>query len=71
MAKITKDMKIMEVLDAHPEAGELLMEAGLGCVGCPMSMHETIEQGFSVHGLEAEEINGIIDELNKSLERAS
>lgn len=63
--KITKDMKISEVLDGNPDAAEVLYEIGFGCIGCPMSIHETIEQGASVHGMSEKEINEIVKELNR------
>ena len=63
--KITKQMNIMEVLDKNPEAGEILMEAGLGCIGCGMAHAETLEQGLMAHGFEGKEIDKVIEKLNK------
>lgn len=63
--KITRDMKINDVLEKNPEAAQTLFEAGLSCIGCPLSMHETIEQGFSAHGMDDDDIDEIIKELNK------
>ena len=62
--KITKDMPIQHVLETYPQTSEILMEAGLGCIGCPFSQQETIEQGFSVHGMDSEEIDEIVEQLN-------
>ncbi len=63
--KITKNTKISEALQIDPQAAEILFKAGLMCVGCPMSMQETIEQGCLAHGIEKKEINKIIERLNK------
>jgi|GEM_PF-4228708 len=39
---ITKDMVIREVIQASPEAAEILMAHGMGCVGCPGAQMETL-----------------------------
>jgi len=59
--KITKDMNFIEVLETKPEAGEILFRNGMHCVGCAMSMYETLEQGAMAHGLDPDKI---VDELN-------
>ena len=63
--KITKEMNIMEVLDKNPDAAEILMKAGLGCIGCAMAHAETLEQGLQAHGFESKQINEVIEKLNK------
>ncbi|MDO5027571.1 MAG: DUF1858 domain-containing protein [Tissierellia bacterium] len=49
---ITKDMKINEVIRIKPRTLGTLMNFGLGCIGCPASQMETIEQAAAVHGLD-------------------
>jgi len=63
--KITKTTKLSEVLRENPNAAEILFEAGLMCIGCPMAMQETIEEGCLAHGIKKKEIDKIIKELNK------
>lgn len=63
--KITKNTKIGELLDEKPEAAGLLIKAGMGCVGCPMAQMETIEQGCLAHGVREEELDKLIEKLNK------
>jgi len=63
--KITKKTKLNEVLNINPKAAEILFEAGLMCVGCPMAMQETIEQGCLAHGITKKQIDKIIKELNE------
>ena len=63
--KITKKTKINEALKINPNAVELLLEAGMGCCGCPMAQQETIEDGCIGHGMSNEEINELIEKLNK------
>ncbi|MDP3385940.1 MAG: DUF1858 domain-containing protein [Eubacteriales bacterium] len=57
---ISKDMYIGQVLREKPESAEILFQYGMGCIGCPSSQMETLEQAAAVHGLD-------LDELLKSL----
>lgn len=60
--KINKDMTIGELLEKEPEKAEILLEAGMHCLGCPASQGETIEEACEVHGIDADEI---IEKLNQ------
>ncbi|NLK20560.1 MAG: DUF1858 domain-containing protein [Epulopiscium sp.] len=53
---ITKDMLISEILNLNPDAATILMANGMGCIGCPSSQAETLEQAAAVHGIEADEL---------------
>lgn len=59
--KIEKDMKIGELLDKNPEKAEILLNAGMHCLGCPASREETLEEACQVHAIEVEEL---LKELN-------
>ena len=65
MKKITKKSKIIEVIQENPEAAEILFKSGMGCIGCPMAMQETLEDGCLAHGMKAKEIEKLIKRLNK------
>lgn len=54
--QINKDMKIGEILEVAPEKAEILMEAGMHCLGCPASQAETLEEACEVHGIDVEEL---------------
>ena len=54
--EIKKDMTIGELLEKAPEKAEILLNAGMHCLGCPASQAETIEEACEVHGLDADEI---------------
>ncbi|MCB2294613.1 DUF1858 domain-containing protein [Clostridium algoriphilum] len=54
--KITKDMTIGEVVRQSPESVQVLMNFGMGCVGCPSAQAETLEEAAMVHGLNLEEL---------------
>ncbi|NLN15498.1 MAG: DUF1858 domain-containing protein [Tissierellia bacterium] len=60
--EITKDMLIGEIIRKKPEAVEILMSFGMGCVGCPSSQMETLEQAAMVHGLN---LDSLMEALNK------
>ncbi|MCR5399186.1 MAG: DUF1858 domain-containing protein [Lachnospiraceae bacterium] len=58
---INRDMTIGELLRVLPEAGPILMEEGMHCIGCPASQGESIAEAAMVHGMD-------IDSLMKKLE---
>jgi len=68
MDKIKKEMTIQEIFYNFPEKrdklAEVLMKAGLGCIGCALAEYETLEQGLQSHGKSEEEIMTIVKELN-------
>ena len=61
---ITKDLTIGEVIRIKEDAPQILMSFGMGCVGCPSSQAETIEDAAKVHGLNLEEL---LEALNKDI----
>ena len=63
--KINKKVKLNEILDKNENAAEILFEAGLGCIGCPMAMAETLEEGCKAHGMNDKEIGELVEKLNK------
>ena len=65
--KITKNTAISEVVCEYPETAELLVDAGMHCVGCPMAMQETIEQGCLAHGMSKKDIDKLIEKMNKKI----
>ena len=60
--KFNKDTKIGEILEVAPEKADILLNAGMHCLGCPASQAETIEEACEVHGIDAEEV---LEALNK------
>jgi hybrid cluster-associated redox disulfide protein len=63
MEKITRDMTISEILDAHSGAASILLEAGMHCLGCPSAQGETLEEAAMVHGLDVEQLMDQISAL--------
>jgi len=64
--KITKEMSFAEIMQKHPGAGEILMEKGMYCIGCPMAMQEKLEQGAMAHGLDPDKL---VEEINGKLKK--
>ena len=54
--KFDKNTQIGELLEKAPEKAELLLEAGMHCLGCPASQAETLEEACEVHGIDVEEL---------------
>ena len=50
---ITKDMSIIEIVQKYPDTVEVLMNAGMGCLGCAAAHFENID------------IDALIDKLNE------
>jgi len=59
--EITKNMRIGELLEVAPEKAEILLEAGMHCLGCPASQAETLEEACEVHGINVDEL---VERLN-------
>lgn len=54
--KFDKDITIGELLEKAPEKAEILMVAGMHCLGCPASQAETLEEACDVHGIDVDEL---------------
>lgn len=59
--KIEKTTTIGEILEKAPEKADLLLEAGMHCLGCPASQMETLEEACDVHGID---VNEVVEKLN-------
>ena len=53
---IEKTMKIGDLLQAYPDKADILLEAGMHCLGCPASQMETLEEACGVHGIDVDEL---------------
>lgn len=53
MDQIYVDEKALigEIVTQYPETIEVLMEAGMHCLGCSASQAESLEDACAVHGL--------------------
>jgi hybrid cluster-associated redox disulfide protein len=64
MAKVSKDMIIMDVLRMDPDTAQIFFKNGMHCIGCPSASGESIEQASAVHGIDPEKL---VSELNEYL----
>lgn len=55
-APITMDMLIGDILVEYPDSYLYLMNCGMGCITCPASQMETLQEACYVHGIEPEEV---------------
>ncbi len=62
---VTKDMNILEAVQQFPVIVQIFQKYGLGCVGCMVAAGETLGEGISSHGLNADVL---IEEMNKLIE---
>jgi hybrid cluster-associated redox disulfide protein len=60
---ITKGTIIADIIKVKPNASQILMSYGMGCIGCPSAQMETLEQACEIHGLD---LDKILKELNEA-----
>ena len=71
MPTVTKDMILAEVVAKWPEAAQVMLDYGLHCVGCGISEVDSIEAGCLVHGMEEEEMDQLLRDINNVVEQVS
>ena len=64
--KITRDMSIMDVVQKYPETANVLIDAGMHCLGCAAAHFENIGQGAEAHGID---VDKLIEDMNKAVEK--
>lgn len=58
---VTKEMLIGEIIQMNEKYPEILMSAGMHCLGCPASAGESLEEACAVHGIN---VDTLVAELN-------
>ncbi len=70
--KITRDILISEILAKNPSKSsllaEMLLDFGIHCIGCGASTFETLGQGVLGHGFSEQQLDKLINDLNKVIE---
>ena len=61
---VDKDTLIGDIVRMDQGLVMILMNAGMGCVGCPSAQAETLEQACMVHGMRGD---SLVDEMNTYL----
>ena len=54
--EITKQTTMGEMLTYDRGIAMVLMQAGMHCIGCPSSIHESLEEACMVHGIDCDEV---------------
>lgn len=62
MTTFTKDMSILDALQADPRAREVFADHGMACIGCMGTTYESIESGARMHGLDPD---ALVHDLNR------
>ncbi len=60
--QITKDMIIGQILQIDKGVIPILMNSGMHCLGCPSSQMESIGEACMVHGIDADELVGRLND---------
>lgn len=67
--KITRDTIISGILNVNPSKSrvitEMLLDFGIHCIGCGASTFETLGQGVLGHGFSEQQLDKLINDLNK------
>lgn len=54
--KVNGETLIKDIVNMGPKAIEILIDFGMGCIGCPASQNESIEEAAIVHGISVENL---------------
>lgn len=69
---ISRDILISEILAKNPNKSsilaEMLLDFGIHCIGCGASNFETLGQGVLGHGFSEQQLDKLINDLNKVIE---
>ena len=61
---INKEMTIQQILMTDSGVADILMDAGMHCLGCAMASGENLEQACSVPGID---VDGLVNKINDYL----
>jgi len=59
---VTKETTLGKLLEFDWGIAYVLMQVGMHCVGCPSSIHESLEEACAVHGLDVDSVLQAITE---------
>lgn len=63
---VTKETLIKDIVSLGPKAIDVLFNFGMGCIGCPASQMESIEDAASVHGINVENLLLSLNNINNN-----
>ena len=62
--QISKDMLIGQLVNMDELIPQMLMRAGMHCLGCPSAQGESLEEASMVHGIDCD---GLVSQMNEIL----
>ena len=62
--QVTKDTLIGDMLQLDRGIGVILMQSGMGCVGCPSAAMESLAEACAVHGVD---VDALLSRVNEYL----
>ena len=61
--KIEKTMMIGELIHMDELIPQMMMGAGMHCLGCPSSQAESLEEACMVHGIDCDDLVSKMNEI--------
>ncbi|WP_036610990.1 DUF1858 domain-containing protein [Oribacterium sp. P6A1] len=68
MVTVTKDMKIGDLLQLNEMIAPFLMQNGMGCIYCPSSISESLEEACMVHGIDSDMLTADLNDVLREYE---
>lgn len=69
---VSGDILVGELIQQHPESMNVLFSIGMGCLGCPASQMESLEDAAKVHGFDPEiVVNAVNNAILSAQEEAT
>ena len=56
MAQVSKEMRIIDIINVDYDIVPILLNEGMHCIGCPSAQGESLEEAALVHGPDPDEI---------------
>lgn len=63
--QVSKDMLIGQMIQLDELIPQMLMGAGMHCLGCPSAQGETLEEACVVHGIDCDDLVNKMNEVLK------
>ena len=63
MAQISKEMRIIDIINVDYDIVPILLNEGMHCISGPSAQGESMEEAALVHGLDPDEITAKINEF--------
>jgi|GEM_PF-1234082 len=65
--KIQLSDNIADVIEQYPQTTPIFLSYGLHCVGCFANVFDTIEAGCLIHGMDKEEQDMLLKDINLAI----